>query len=180
MERTSMQETTVTTTPLSPTTSEAYSEHAAPGNQNVHPLSQAQEQTSADKATSAFEKSTVEIALQLLPVDGHTEGRRIRTAVSVNGKTLRLGSLRANALPVLLASLTGQDSDQLLERLARYIANCQQQANAVQRSPVQKTPARPPMNSSSTAIPDAQPSLLDAPVQSLLSDESTASQATAI
>ncbi len=88
-------------------------------------------------ATPSFDEDTVEIILQLLPQDGHPEGRKVRNALIVNGKPLRVGSLRINALSAFLASLADQTPEQVLERLASYVAECQQQVSALQRHPAQ-------------------------------------------
>jgi hypothetical protein len=112
--------------------------------------------TSAGSApSSAFEKSTVEIVLQFLPHDGHAEGRRIRNALIVNGKTLRVGSLRVSALPALLASWALLNPDQIVARLAQYVNQCQQQVSAVQRLLSQKT-ARSSTGSVASTAPSAQ------------------------
>ena len=92
-------------------------------------------------ALSTLGKSTVEIVLQVSPHQGTTETRKIRHMITVNGKTLRVGSLRVDTLLTLLSTLADQNPEQLLLRLAEYVAECQQRVNEVQQVLTQRPTA---------------------------------------
>lgn len=98
---------------------------------------------------SPFTTGTVELVLQLLPIDESPDGRRIRHMLSLNGKALVLGTHRSGELPALFISLGVLSPDAILARLEEYVAQCQQQVNALQHKRAKKPalPAKPDFRS---------------------------------
>lgn len=91
----------------------------------LSPASEPQPRNRQSSSRSPFASGTVELVLHFLPAEASPDERRIRHMVSLNGKTLAVGTQRASDLPVLLSSLSGLSTEGILAHLEEYIAHRQ-------------------------------------------------------
>lgn len=91
---------------------------------------------------SPFTTGTVELVLHFLPVEASPDERRIRHMLSLNGKTLAVGTQRASDLPALFASLSGLSPEDILAHLEEYVTQRQRQVKECE-SQRGKKPAQP-------------------------------------
>jgi hypothetical protein len=85
---------------------------------------------------SPFQVATVEMIFQLQPEDGHPDGRHIRYALTIGGKTLVIGARRTSVLFAQLAEWADESAEQVLAHLEQYVTACQQR---LQRALPQKS-----------------------------------------
>lgn len=91
---------------------------------------------------SSLSTNTVEVILHLLPEDGHPQGRRVRYALAIGGKTVVIGGKRLSMFVEQLATCSQEQVEQLLEQVERYVTTRQQQIQQTQPGLSSRVPSR--------------------------------------